>query len=214
MEQYLDLKIINLAHRLDRRDESLRECVRAGLDVKNNIFFSARHVTSNGALGCALSHAKLLADFLFESEKSHILVLEDDFTLRDIEKFHTTINAILRLAGSWDVFLLGHNTALPLENTQVPEVFRIINAQTTSGYLVNRGYAIKLIECFYRSAELLKRYDHLPEMFRATARGLLACDTLWKELQTEARFWATFPSLIYQRPSFSDVENREVSYGV
>jgi len=214
MDNPFDLKIINLEHRLDRREESVRECIRIGLGITNNQFFSARHVPNNGALGCALSHAKLLADFLFESEKSHIMVLEDDFSVRDPAKFISQINVVMSLPSSWDVFLLGHNTALPIEGPQAPEIYRIINAQTTSGYLVKREYAIKLIECFFRSADLLRRYDHLPDQFRVTAKGLFACDTLWKELQTKDRFWATFPSLIYQRASFSDVEKRDVSYGV
>ena len=214
MDKPFDLKIINLAHRLDRRKECFRECIRIGLGVTDNHFFSARFVPNNGALGCALSHAKLLADFLFENDKSHMMVLEDDFSVRDPEKFKSQIDVAISLASSWDVFLLGHNTTLPIEVTPAPEIYRVINAQTTSGYLVSRGYAIKLIECFYRSADLLRRYDHLPDGFRAAARSVFACDILWKELQTKDRFWTTFPSLIFQRASFSDVEKRDVSYGV
>ena len=34
------------------------------------------------ARGCALSHGKAIADFLFAEDKPFLLVLEDDFTIR------------------------------------------------------------------------------------------------------------------------------------
>ncbi len=214
MDEICDLKIINLLHRNDRREECIREGARAGMHITQENFFTGRYVQHNGALGCALSHAKVLADFLFKDDRPYILVLEDDFSFRDVEKFHSTINSLFQQASLWDVFLLGHNEALPIEETPIAQMCRVINSHTMSGYLVKREYASKLVECYFRSAEQLRRYAFLPENLRIPARSIFCCDVLWKELQNKDRFFASFPSLIYQRSSYSDIEKKLVDYGV
>ena len=94
------------------------------------------------------------------------------------------------------------------------ETLRVLNAQTMSGYLVGRSYASRLIESHFKSAELLRRYRHLPEPNRHIVIAMSSCDALWKRLQFDDRFWAAFPPMIRQRPSFSDIEQRTVDYGV
>lgn len=215
MFDQVHLKIINLEHRDDRRNECLDELRHVGLtDAGSALFFKAKYLKNFGALGCALSHAMVLSDFLFNEEKPYALILEDDFSIRNTQSFVENINQLLNLAKSWDVFLLGHNQALPIEATQVANTLRVINSQTASGYLVSRNYASKLIETFFRSAELLKTYDSLPSPNKELARHHFCCDMLWKELQIKDRFWATFPSSIFQRKSYSDIESKVVDYGV
>lgn len=167
-----------------------------------------------GAVGCALSHAMMLSEFLFNTEKEFALVLEDDFQIRDPAQFLRTIDTALHHAHQWDVFLLGHNVAVPIEATVMPNTLRVVNAQTTSGYLVGRRYASRLIESHFRAAELLRHYKHLPEPNRQITTSMFCCDILWKRLQIDDRYWATVPSIVSQRSSFSDVENKMVDYGV
>jgi GR25 family glycosyltransferase involved in LPS biosynthesis len=210
----LHLKIINLKHRADRREDCAKELAKVGTEVSDDIFFDAKSITELGALGCALSHAKALADFIYFDDKPFALILEDDFSIRDAHTFTSTIVNFCNQDYLWDVMLLGHNSAVPIEPTHFGTACRTINAQTTSGYLVGRSYAAKLIECFFRSAELLRRYQHLPEPNRMIAKSMFSCDILWKELQIKDRFVVPIPSLIVQRASYSDVENRHVDYGV
>jgi GR25 family glycosyltransferase involved in LPS biosynthesis len=214
MDEQIALRIINLPHRSDRREECILEGKRAGLSLGGGNFFTARHIEENGKIGCALSHAKNLADFLFEDSRAYILVLEDDFSVRNPGMLKGAIDSILKHSQNWDVYLLGHNATIPVESTHLKDTYRVINAQTMSGYLVGRAYAPKLIETYYRSAELLKRYEPLPEQLRSPAYHLLSCDMLWKDLQIKDRYWGSIPSLIFQRPSHSDIENRTVNYGV
>jgi len=208
------LKVINLPHRSDRREDCRGELSKIGLQTSDDIFFAAKCEPDLGALGCALSHAKVLADFLFCSDKPFALVLEDDFSIRDAPTFLNTIGQFCNQDFLWDVFLLGHNSAIPIEPTHFENAVRVVNSQTTSGYLVGRVYAIKLIDNFFRSAELLRRYQYLPEPNKTIAKSLFSCDILWKELQIKDRFVVPLPSLITQRASYSDVEKREVNYGV
>jgi hypothetical protein len=210
----IHLKVINLRHRADRREDCARELSKVGVDAGAETFFEAKSVPNLGALGCALSHGKALSDFVFADDKPFALILEDDFSIRDAPTFVSTVNQFCSQDFLWDVFLLGHNSAVPIEPTHFGTACRAINAQTTSGYLVGRIYAIKLIDYFFRSAELLRRYDFLPEPNKSIARSLFSCDILWKELQVKDRFVIPLPSLIIQRASYSDVENRHVDYGV
>jgi glycosyl transferase, family 25 len=187
---------------------------KVGALASDEIFFDAKSMPDLGALGCALSHAKVLADFIYFDEKPFALILEDDFSIRDAPTFTSTINNFCNQDYLWDVLLLGHNSAVPIEPTHFGTACRTINSQTASGYLVGRFYAIKLMECFFRSAELLRRYQYLPDPNKTIAKSMFSCDILWKELQIRDRFIVPLPSLIIQRPSYSDIEKRNVDYGV
>jgi GR25 family glycosyltransferase involved in LPS biosynthesis len=213
MHEQISVRIINLPHRTDRRDECIIEARRIGFQITQHDFFAARHIEHNGKLGCALSHGKVLADFLHEDSRDYILVLEDDFSIRNPDTFRPTLDSLIAHAPNWDVYLLGHNTAIPIEGTPIGNTYKIINAQTTSGYLVGRSYAPNLIKSFFRSADLLSRHESLPHQLRNHAYNVFSCDMLWKELQIEHRYWASLPSLIWQRPSYSDIEKTQVNYG-
>lgn len=206
----LSLSIINLAHRKDRREHAIRELSKIGIEA-NNLFFTAKHTPELGQLGCALSHGMALANLLYSSTSDIFLVLEDDFVIRDLAFFQSDLKRVLSWDG-WDVFLLGHNLALPLASSNLPPFQRVINAQTTSGYIVKRQFAPTLIELFFRSAELLRGLALTFETSRVPARRSFACDILWKELQIKYRFITKFPAIIGQDAGFSDIEKRDVSY--
>lgn len=214
MMDRLSVKIINLGHRLDRKEDCRKELGAIGWSEGDYAFFAARHMPEFGARGCALSHGKVIADFLFAEEKPFLLVLEDDFAIRSSAEFLASLDAVMGHSAFWDVFLLGHNAAIPIARTPLKETYRVVNAQTTSAYLVGRLYASRLMEIFFRSAEMQDRVKNIPEPAREIASSLFRCDMLWKQLQENDRFCALIPALIYQRPSYSDVERKQVDYKV
>ena len=214
MKDRISVKIINLAHRADRKEESRKEMAAIGWGEGDYAFFAARHLPEMGARGCALSHGKAIADFLFAEDKPFLLVLEDDFTIRDAAHFLSGLEAAIAGSATWDVFLLAHNAAIPIARTPVKDAYRVVNAQTASGYLVGRLYASRLMELFFRSAEMLDRDKNIPSPAREMARSLFSCDILWKHLQDNDRFCAPIPALTAQRPSYSDIESKAVDYGV
>lgn len=207
------VRIINAEHREDRRLECMSELRQLGVTIPDDIFFKAKFIENLGARGCALSHAMALSEFLFRDEKPFALILEDDFSVRSPEALISTLVTITGMKKSWDVFLLGYNQAVPIDVTPIAGTLRVINAQTTSGYLVHRSYAPRLIESFFRSAELLGTFSSLPSPNKELARHQFCLDMLWKELQIKDRFWAAFPSTIYQRKSYSDIEKKMMDYG-
>jgi glycosyl transferase, family 25 len=214
MKEPLSVKVINLGHRDDRRLECTKEFGAVGLTANDYAFFGAKHLPDFGVRGCALSHAKAISDFLFEDDRPHLLILEDDFSIRDKPSFIASLDELLQYRNNWDVFLLAHNLAIPVAETPIPAVKRVISSQTASGYIVGRLYAAKLVECFFRSSELLSQAADLPSPGKEYVTSLYCCDMLWRDLQIHDRFWARFPSLTQQRPSYSDIEKQFVDYKV
>jgi hypothetical protein len=78
----------------------------------------------------------------------------------------------------------------------------------------SRLYAAKLMEIFFRSAEMQDRVKNIPSPAREMADTLFRCDILWKHLQDNDRFCTQIPALTTQRASYSDVEKKMVDYGV
>ena len=210
----IHFRIINAEHREDRRLECIDELVQLGIAAQNDTFFKAKFIENYGIRGCALSHAMALSEFLFLDQKPYALILEDDFSIRSPDGFRDTLDALIKLEGHWDVFLLGHNHAIPIGVTPIDDILQVIHSQTASGYLVPRSYAHHLIQSFFRSADLLATFAGLPSPNKELARHQICPDILWKELQIKDRFWAAFPSTIFQRKSYSEIEKRTVDYGV
>lgn len=204
--------IINLDRREDRFEQSVLEMRKAGIDHWRK--FSAKDTLDNPAMGCSLSHAHCLSTFLFESHTPFLLVLEDDFEFTNAENFLPSLTGILDVSANWEVALLSHNQAVPIEQTPREGLFRVINSQTASAYLIHRAYVPKMIEVFYLSAESLRRYSGLPEPNRSIAKHNHSLDILWHFMQSSSRFVAPFPALVRQRESYSDIERRTVNYGV
>jgi GR25 family glycosyltransferase involved in LPS biosynthesis len=202
--------VISLDHRIDRRDECSREFEKLSGALLWE-FFSAKHTPHQGLIGCALSHAMALSSYLFASDNEYVMILEDDFQIID-EMFMISELPELSKFPNWDVFLLGHNVAIPIESTPFSGTFRVINAQTTTGYIARRSFVPKLINTFFKSAELLRRNLNLSQPNQSYAKHFYALDILWKDMQIEAKFLAKIPAIVKQRPSFSDIEKKVVDY--
>jgi GR25 family glycosyltransferase involved in LPS biosynthesis len=208
----IDTYVINMKSRSDRREQVSSEISKARLNPELVKFIDAKYTPRNGAIGCALSHAKALSEFLFNSNSEYGLFLEDDFEIINQEEFYAAVASIMTAADNWDVLLLASNVAAPICNTSLPNVFKVVHAQTTCAYLVKRKYAPTLVRTFFECAEYLSA-NYL-SLETKTLNYLSAIDMAWKPLQLSANFYACLPPLARQRESYSDIENKNVLYGV
>ena len=78
---------INLEHRTDRKEHVELQLKTLGIEASR---FDAIKM-ENGAIGCSLSHLKLLEQAL-ENQYDHILIMEDDITFLDPELFKSQFN--------------------------------------------------------------------------------------------------------------------------
>jgi len=189
---------INLDYRTDRRKEIESELNQKGIDYER---FSAIK-DSNGAIGCCKSHLAVLKKARERGYKN-ILVLEDDFKFTvDTESFRRSIQQLLQIP--FNVCLLAYSTN-ELYETEYPFLYKITNAQTTSGYLVHSRYYDTLIE----------QWEYGLQMFQETGdEQTYTCDQSWKMLQEKDTWFCFHPRMGIQRESYSDIQKGKVSYGI
>lgn len=208
------LKIIHLPHRTDRRQQISDDCqALLGLRLGDEHFHPAHHDPANGALGCAISHHAVLSAFLEQDTADHLLVFEDDLSFKAQLDLPQLLLNLSSIRPAFDVFLFAHNKAFPVEQIPGTRYYRVLNAQTASGYVVSRAFAPQLQRSFHRSIHYLRQYQHLPAPYDQFVKHTFAIDMLWKELQIEGRFITSSPPLACQRSGFSDIEQEHVDYG-
>jgi hypothetical protein len=201
------LYYINLDKRTDRRAELEGEFRRMNIPASKIVRISAVAKPKAGALGCSMSHCIALERFI-ASGHSTCCIFEDDFEFTADP--WTVRQTLLSLATvPFDVCMIS-GYVKQSEPTAYPSLERILNAQTASGYIVSRAFAPTLLRNFREGV------PHLEAGFRRTgAEDPPYCvDQYWKRLQPPSRWYITIPKLGKQRASYSDIEQKKVSYTV
>ncbi len=186
--------IINLDYRIDRKYSSLNE-VRKISD--NPIIFNAIK-NSKGAIGCTQSHIAVLKNAI-DMNLDYVVILEDDIKIINETYILNTINEIFK--SKWDVIILA---GVINNETNIDKYCnKVINAQTTTGYIVNNKYFKKLYKNFTEGLE---------KFMKTNTAKLYAIDIYWKNIQKEDNWVCLKKKYIYQESDFSDIENKIVNY--
>lgn len=206
MDLFKHTLYINLDHRGDRNIHTKIQLSNIG--IQNAIRISATK-TTNGAIGCSLSHIKCV-ELAKKNDWDHVFICEDDikFTnpalfLENITKF----NVFNRTASfQWDVLMVGGNNCPP--HQYVPGsndcIVQVSNCRTTIGYIVKKHYYDKLIQNFREGvSQLIKN---------PTNKCAYAVDMYWAKLQQKDQWFLIIPLTVTQTESYSDVENGVVNY--
>lgn len=204
MEQVDVIFYINLEKRADRKEHFLQEMKKFCVDESKIIRIDAIY-NKNGALGCTKSHIKALEQFMANPAWLTCIIFEDDFTFCDtsvenntglLKKFFTNFT-------DWGMLLLASNqNKSPSKETHVEGIKEVVYSQTTSGYCIHKDSVTEVYKNFKESAAALERGDAIYQY---------AVDVFWNRL-TMKRFCFS-PNMGYQYPGYSDIENRNVSYG-
>ena len=181
----LNIYVINLDHREDRLAEISKELGDMGLTFKR---FPAIKTTP-GIVGCGFSHLAVLKEAR-ERNLPHVLIFEDDFMFTvDKETFYER----MKIEEPFDVIMLsyGMNASAPYK----PGLLKVIDAQTTSAYIVHSRFYDALIDLYEEAIPLLQSTG---------MHWIYSNDQIWKKLQPAAQWFALEPRLGRQRPSISD----------
>ena len=90
---------INLEHRTDRKEYVEEELKKIGITANR---FNAIKM-ENGAIGCSMSHLKILQNAQ-QNNLDHVLIVEDDITFLNPELFKSQINQFFKIHNNnWDV---------------------------------------------------------------------------------------------------------------
>lgn len=190
---------INLEHRTDRKEHVETELNKIGI---KGMRFNAIKM-ENGAIGCSMSHLKLLQEAA-NNNWNHIMIVEDDITFLDAELFKNQINKFLQTHNKWDVVLLAGNNMPPYENID-DTCIKVSRCQTTTGYLVNGHYIKILLQNVKMGLTNLLSYPKEKAKF--------AIDKFWFVLQQESNWYLIIPPTVIQREDYSDIEKRTINYG-
>lgn len=206
----LKIYVLNLDKRADRWAAMQATCTAQGLNPAALQRLSAVEDAGFGALGCAKSHLAALSHFITHESAPYCLVLEDDFELvRPWGEFVTAFNGLAAERIDWDALMLMGTAVLALP-PRAPGVARVIEAQSGAAYLLPRRYVPAVMACFAETIVQMETMRPLTPRHPLNAR--LAIDQAWKPLQRRDRWFIFSPAFGRQRPSFSDIEQRDVNY--
>ena len=191
---------INLDHRTDRKEHVETQLKSIGFN--NFERFNAIRM-ENGAVGCSMSHIKLLQQAL-KSGLNHVLIVEDDIEFLDPDLFKTQLDLFLKdLTKRWDVVLFAGNNMPPYETIDATCV-KVTRCQTTTGYLVNGHYIEKLMNNVKMGLTNLLRDPKNHTQY--------AIDKYWFALQAVDNWFLITPLTVVQREDYSDIEKKVINY--
>lgn len=191
---------INLEKRTDR-DDYMKKHVLTRPFFKNIERFNAiEH--EKGAVGCTLSHIECLKKFQAMNEP-YYMILEDDFFVLSEENFQCFTEAFEKVKEeAWDIIILTPRGKTHTKNI-CDEFHRVVDNQTTTGYIIRHEFISVLLPVFENSVKYLESGGN-PDLW--------ALDSCWKPLQESTQFWYFKKIYAGQLPGYSDIEKRPVNY--
>ena len=191
---------INLEHRTDRKEHVEKELLKIGFKAAQR--FNAIKM-ENGAIGCSMSHLRILQDAQ-KNNLDHILIVEDDISFLDPELFKNQLNKFFEThKNNWDVVLLAGNNMPPykiIDDTCI----QVSRCQTTTGYIVNGHYIKTLLQ------NVKIGLTHL--INKPTEHAKYAIDKYWFILQQLYKWYLIVPLTVVQREDYSDIEKRVTNF--
>ena len=194
---------INLEHRKDRLKHIQNELKNLEIDPSAHERFPAIKTTF-GAIGCTLSHIRCI-EIAKEREYPHVFICEDDITFMNASLFKENLAKFANSNIHWDVIIVAGNNCPPFEHCRLTDgntadfCVKIMNCQTTTGYIVSQHYYDILLQNFKEGLEKLMR-----NMWN---KHEYAIDMYWKQLQNRGDWYLITPLTVTQRADYSDIEN-------
>jgi glycosyl transferase family 25 len=193
---------INLAHRTDRLDRTLRELKKIGID--SPVRFDAVRDTNHGAIGCTKSHLGCLK-IAKEKQYPFVFICEDDIQFTDPDVFQRNIQPFSVEDKMYDVLMISANNLAPY--TRVHEyAVQVFTAYCCTGYIVRQEYYDALIENFSESVAKMEE-NPTPEILHR-----YAVDVNWTRLQKKDRWWLVIPLTVSQFSDRSDILQKNADY--
>jgi GR25 family glycosyltransferase involved in LPS biosynthesis len=206
MEHIDTILYINLDIRPDRKEHFLNELPKLCTDM-TKVHRIAGVYDPNGTIGCGKSHILAVETFLANPDWNTCIIFEDDFTFhnQDISYNNQVLRDIMTNFIDWDCIMLGISKwNKKILNTHIDTIKRVMEGQTTSGYLITRKFAHILLETLKEGQDKLIETNNI---------ALYANDQSWKKLQPLHNWYIPVPSLGYQYGNYSNILQKNMDYG-
>jgi glycosyl transferase family 25 len=187
---------INLDSRVDRKIEIENELIHMNLCFER---FKATDIPYWGSIGCSYSHYNVI-QYAEDNKFDNILILEDDFQfLVSKEELERKLQMFFDTKIDYDVCMFSYNLK-EFQETEYDFLYKVTDAQTTSGYLVNNKYYNKLLNNFKDGIALFSENGKF-------SHGNFSIDIFWKTLQKTDNWYCFKDRIGRQRPGFSNISN-------
>ena len=201
MKSIKDIRYIWYINLLSRPDRKQRvETQLSSIGVSGTRFDAIK--MKNGAIGCSMSHLKILQNAK-QNNLDHVMIVEDDILFTNPSLFVTQINNVLTNHDDFDVLLIAGNNMPPYSIIDESCV-KVTRCQTTTGYLVKNHYFDTLIQNYKDGILHLIKKPSLHTMY--------AIDKYWFNLQIKDKWYLITPLTVTQREDYSDIEKRPTNY--
>ena len=185
---------INLDERVDRKQQVHLELLRFFPASKIQRFAAIRNEV--GGIGCTMSHIAVLEMAKREGWRN-VMIVEDDLMWVANRKSSAKVLTHL-LSNPYDAIVLGGVAA-----RCDPTTLRLESCQTTTAYIVDGGYMDRMLENYKEGLQRLQETGDYPTY---------ALDQYWGRLHASGNWYIVLPMMAVQRPGYSDIEKRHVSY--
>lgn len=189
---------INLHSRPDRKQHVENQLKSIGINAER---FNAIKM-SNGAIGCSMSHLKII-ETAKANNWEHVLIVEDDILFTDPKLFVEQFNKFLYNHKDFDVALIAGNNLPPYKRID-DSCVQVTHCQTTTGYIVQKHYYDVLIKNYKDGILCL--------MKEPANHFVYAIDKYWFNLQDIHKWYLITPLSVTQREDYSDIEKRPTNY--
>jgi GR25 family glycosyltransferase involved in LPS biosynthesis len=193
---------INLAHRIDRLDRTLRELKKIGIDSPER--FDAVRDTNHGIIGCTKSHLGCMK-IAKEKQYPFVFICEDDIQFTDPDVFQRSIRQFSVEDKIYDVLMISANNFAPYRRVHEYAV-QVSCAYCCTGYIVRQEYYDAMIENFSESIVKMEE-NPTPEILHR-----YAVDINWTRLQKKDRWWLVIPLTVSQFSDRSDILQKNADY--
>lgn len=201
--------VINVEHRLDRRDAVMRELAAARAPLDRVVIFPAvverptRNRGLNGAISCLKSHIAAL-EFAAPAPGEHVLILEDDFCFTsDLDTHLSDLATFFDRGYDYVVCLLGTSKYGRIEPRDDLVSESRQPCTNSTAFLVSGDHAVRLL-ALQRKA--------LVRLIETRDSDRFAIDRHWALLGPEGMLLVFRRQLGFQAASFSDIEGRVARY--
>lgn len=189
---------INLDKRIDRKIHVENELKELGM--KHVERFKAISL-SNGALGCSMSHLKCI-ELAKKNEWQYVFVCEDDIQFLDRNMFLQNFTKFVESNVKWDMILVAGNNMIPY--IPINDIcIKVMNCQTTTGYVVKKEYYDTLINNYKSGIE---------KLIREPENNMYKIDKYWFSLQRIHNWYLIIPLSVIQKEDYSDIECKNVNF--
>lgn len=189
----IDIYIINLLHRTDRKNKIIKSFKKY---ININLIFIEAVKNDNGAIGCFMSHQKCL-EIAKEKNLDYIIVMEDDTIPKPDINFEDELLKtldFLKTQDSWNIFL-GIGNRIEQEN--------IINT-----YNFNNNTFIKVNAT--RTTNLVIYNKNCYNFFLDS--DPISCIPIDRHWNYKLEAYLKFPFFLETYKSYSDIEKKSTNY--